>query len=181
MIVMSAEPDNSLLTVDGQQYKINQNTRIPNLLPGTYRLRLARDNYQAWETTTTINPGYVISFDTVSLFLEQPIDVAVSESTTALLANPPVNDEIRIVDGEIWRGTHFVSRFATPPTNAILLSTGRHVLYSLGNQIRVVDVDGEHDWFIYQRSTSDTTPLIQVDNKTIGFYDAGAPKVLQIR
>lgn len=181
MIVISADPRGSLLTVDGQQYEINQNTRVPNLLPGTYRLKLTRDGYQPWETATTINSGYVMNFEPVTLFLDQPIDVAVSEGTAAQLANPPVNDEIRIVDGEIWRGTHFVSRFATAPTNAILLSTDRHVLYSLGNQIRVVDINGEHDWFIYQRSTTDPTPLVQVDDQTIGFYDAGAPKVLQIR
>jgi hypothetical protein len=181
MVIVSADPRSSKLRLDGQSYLITQDTRIPHLLPGKYRLQVSKTGYQPWMETVIIDPGYVAHLETVSLFLEEPIPAATSERAIELLANPPVNDTVRITEGEIWYRTQFVSRFVTPPSNAVLYSTGKHVLYALGKQIRITEINGSHDFLLYERTNDNATPLVEVDDKTIAFLDGETPIVAQIR
>lgn len=181
MIIMTTDPRGSKLKLDGQSYVINQDTRIPNVLPGKYRLQISKTGYQPWNESVTINPGFVAHIEPITLFLDGAIDVTPTERAIALLANPPVNDTVRIVDNEIWYRTKFVSRFANIPSNAVLYSTGNHILYALGKQIRMAEINGTHDFLLYERQNDNPTPLVEVDNKTIAFLDGQTPIAIQIR
>lgn len=181
MIILTTDPRNSTLRLDGQTYAVNQDTRIPHLLPGKYRLQVSKTGYQPWNETVTISPGFVAHLEPITLFLAEAIDVTPSERAIDLLINPPVNDTVRIIDSEIWYRTQFISRFANTPTNAVLYSTGNHILYAIGKQIRIVEIKSGHDFLLYSRENDNVTPLVEIDNRTIGFYDGQLPVTVQIR
>lgn len=181
MIVVSAEPNDSNLYLENTRYELSLSSRIPNILPGSYRIEVRHVKYMPWESSVTILPGYVASFEPIILFLKEPINLEPRAEHYEKLEKPRVDDEVRIVDGELWLANRLVSRFVDPPTAAILLSTGRHIVYSQGNHIRVIEANGSHDQLLYARSSFELTALRLEGDRSIIFNDGNEIKVLQIR
>ncbi len=182
MLIVSISPNNSTLRLDGQSYFVERSMiRVPNVLPGTYRVQIDHHTYTPWMQTITIKPGYVVNLDPVSLFLEDPIESPGSVAQQELIATATPSREVRIVDGELRHGTSLVSRFVDPPSSAILLPTGRHVLYVQGKELRIIQTNGLNDHLIYTRDNNNPTLLVMDDESTVIFYDGDLVKALKIR
>lgn len=181
MVIVEVVPKNSTLLFDGEIYPINQSLRLPVVLPGTYRVRIIKDKYQNWEEQITVSSGYVVKVDPIHLFLTTPVEMPITTDIVERVENPITDERVRLADNEIWFNTNLVSRFVTPPSNATLLPTGKHIIYTLGNQLRVIDTNGQHDTLLFHRSSEAITPLAVIDDSTIGFIDNSTVKALKIK
>lgn len=181
MIILTDPPKESVLTIDSKHYPLKPQTRIPNVLPGTYRLVITKPDYQPWEEVVTISSGFVVNINHINLFYSRPVEVTDSEHYQNLTPYYTVHDDrIRIVDGELWFGSQLVSRFSQPPSKAILWPSNNQIVYLQGNEVRVIDINGEHDLLLYRREIDDPELLVVIDNNLV-FRDKIGLKVLRIQ
>lgn len=181
MLIVETTPKDSILLLDGQRFTLSGSTRIPNVLPGTYRTQVMRNDYNFWEETVTINPGFVVTLAPVMLYLKQPLELPPTPEHEQRLAQAFPDGELRIVEGELWYGTRLVSRFVDPPTVASLLPNGHTIIYLRGKELRVIDTNGRHDQLLYVRESTEPTLLVALDNTTVVFRDGTRAKVLKIQ
>lgn len=181
MIYVTVDPRESTLTLDGTDYPVGQNTRIPNVLPGNYRITIKKPGFSPWNETISVQPGYVISLNNITLYSSHPVEVPVTDAITTLVNSPVPDHRISLRDGELWFGTQLVSRFSEAPTSAALLPTLRNIVYLRGNQIRIIEVDGQNDTLLYTRSSNEASPIVALNDSIIAFMDGGIIKALQIR
>lgn len=182
MLIARSDPRDATLEIGRQQYPLSRSSRVPNILPGSYRLRIVKKGYASWEKTITIQPGFVVGLDEVVLFIDEPKALVNSQEYESLLPFYNVADNrLTIIDGELRRGTNLISRFVNPPTAAKLLSTDRHLVYIQGNELRLMATDGLHDQLLYEGVGLDPKLLVVFNNDLIGIREQGKFKVLKIR
>ncbi len=181
MLIMKSNPEDSQLIIEGQVTDLSRINRIPNVLPGNYRLQVVRTGYLPWEKLVSVRPGYVVNYQDISLFLEHPTLEPIEDRYEELLDSAFPDDRIRLVDGELWQGSHLVTRFDEPPIGAVLLPTNNHILYLRNNEIRIIETDGTNDQLIYTRKTNGPTPLVVVDDMILLFRDGGETQALRMR
>lgn len=181
MVIVANAPRDSQLLLSGTIYPLRGTTRVPNVLPGSYRVEIKKEGYNSWEKNITVEPGFVASLDDVTLFRSVPVELFnVTEYEELLPYYQVQDDRLRLVNGELWFGTQLVSRFNDPPSKAILLPDNRYVLYLKGPEVRVVEVTGEHDQLLYTRQTTEAEPLAFIDGAVI-FQDGPVLRVIQIQ
>ncbi len=181
LLIIPNAPTSSRLRLDDQTYELHQNTRIADLLPGAYRLVIAKTGYQDWIENRTINPGFVVTVDPVTLFRQVPLVVANPNQYANLVPFYTTRDDrIRITDGELWFSGKLVSRFSQPPNKAILWSSGHNLVYFQGREVRVIDIEGQHDQLLYTRTIDDPAILVQI-NDVLVFNEADGLRALQIQ
>ncbi len=181
MLVIGADPRDSRLQFDGHNYDLAETKRIPNILPGDYRVEVSKRGYSSWEDTITIQSGFVVTLPDIKLFYKNPQVVPVTKEYQAMLTDPFIDDRLRLIDGEMWFNDTLVSRFVNQPYAAVVLPTDRHIAYVQNNQIRLIEINGHHDQLLYTRDTDQSTLLVLGDNRTLVFNDATGPKAIRIR
>lgn len=181
MIIVEATPRDSFLELDNQAIILNQRQRIPNVLPGTYRVKVTKEKYSPWEETISVEPGFVVNLNTIHLYLREPQEVLVTDQYQEQLSTALPDDRVRLIDGELWYGTHLVSRFVDPPTNAILLASRRDIIYTQKGQVRLIEITGRHDRLLAKRSTEEPTALAMTDNNILLYQDGGVVKAIKIQ
>lgn len=182
MIIVSNPPKDSYLLIDGKQQPLKQGAnRIPNVLPGHYRLVIGKDGYLPREEQVTIEPGYVVTLPDIELFLAEPRVITDNPDYEELLPfyNVPDN-QLRLVDGELRQGTRLITRFSNPPSRVLLLPSGRHVAYLRDNEIRLIETNGEHDILLYSGQNLSDDAFAAIDDVLV-FRENGQLKGLVIR
>lgn len=181
MIIVNNPPKESTLEFDGQLYPLKPTNRIPNILPGVYRLAITRPGYQSWEETIKVAPGYVVSLNDIELFLTKADILPSPEQYAELLPfYTNQNDQrLRIIDGELRLGTQLISRFSQAPSKAVLSPSGRHVLYLQGEQLRVIDLGGQHDYMLYEGNALDPELLVIIEDVVV-IREEGALRALKV-
>lgn len=180
LIIVSSAPADSFLELDGKSYPLSATTRIPNIIPGVYRLSIVKENYQSWHKTVTIGPGLVVHIKHVSLYLAKPIELPNPAQYASLIPFYSVRDSrLRLEDGEIWFDSKLVSRFDEAPSDALVLPN-EHIAYLHGDEIRVVENNGENDQLLYKRQTADATTFVLIDNVLV-FNDIAGLKAIKIQ
>ncbi len=181
MLIVDVDPRESLLTIDSKEYPVGQSTRIPNILPGTYKVTVRRNQYLTWTESITFKPGYVINVDPITLFYDKPIEVATNPNDAEDLAAARPDLRVRILDNELWYENSLVSRFADTPSAAILHPDRNHIIYVLGKSIKIIEINGTNDMTIFERSSDQETPLVLRGSDTLLFKDGETVRQLKIR
>ncbi len=181
MVILSTTPHDTVVRIDGQTYAISHSLRVPNLLPGVYNISVSKTGYQKWTDSITISPGYVVSLNTINLFLAPPRILPTGTKEDQVLATATADPNISLSDGELWYGSTLVSRFVTTPTNAILLPSRQQILYTLNNQIRIIEIDGHNDQLLYERKSPEITPLKLENDSTVLFKDGDQTVALRFQ
>lgn len=180
MIVIDNPPNNSYFLIDGKSHFLQETMRLPNILPGIYRVRLEKNGYIPWEKRIEIKPGLVVHLKDVSLFNKTPIfDQNISAYTNQLPYYKGEGAGVRIVEDELWIGADFVSRFSAKPSNALLLPNQKYILYLINNEVRAIHRSGEQDTLLLTRSSSEPLPFAYIDNALV-FQDGGEIKAMKI-
>lgn len=181
MLVVTNAPKDSELIFDGVRHVLRPTTRVPNVLPGVYRVRIQKAGYNPWEKTVNLLPGLVLNLSDIALFREQPVEVDDPKPYLDLLPyyQPDGRATIR-ANGELWVGTQFVSRFSQPPGAAILLPSDRQIIYLRGNELRMIETNGERDELLYTRMSTQITPFAYI-NEAVILADGETIKVLKIQ
>lgn len=181
MVIITDPPRDSVFIMDGKRTGLRNTTRIPNVLPGIYRVQITKPGYISWEETIDVKPSFVVNLSNISLFRKEPHVIRDNQRYLDLLPYYNVPDNrVRIVEDELWVGTRFVSRFSEPPTNALLLPDGQHILYLRGHEMRVIETDGERDELLLTRTSADLEPFALVEDAVV-VQDGAETKVLRIQ
>lgn len=181
MLIISNAPKESQLKLDNRTYTLKTTTRLPNLLPGTYHLTISKNNYTPWEDTVTVQPGFVVNLNDISLFLARPIVLPEQKKYADLVPFYQTNDNrLRLDDNELWMGTELISRFSQPLDNALLLADGRHLVYLRGREVHILETNGRHDQLLYTRGSVEPKPLVLIEGVVV-FADTGGVTALQIQ
>jgi hypothetical protein len=180
MLVISTNPRESYLEFDNTTVNINKLTRVPNVLPGTYRLSITKNGYLPWRRAVTIDPGLVTNFSDVQLFYSEPTErPATTREIEQFTTNLPSN-QIQLIDGELRFGADLVTRFVNPPTTADLLPTRRHIVYLRNDELRVIEINGQNDQLVYRRLSAEPTKVYSTGDGTVLLSDEGIVKALTL-
>lgn len=182
MLIARVDPLGSSLHMGGINLSLDEEMeRLTNLLPGSYRLRISKQGYTTWQESISIKPGFVVNLEPITLFYEDPIEIAASPDHERRLTDSLPDTRVSIQDNELWVGTDLVTRFTHPPSIARLLPTDRHIIYVQGNQIRIIETNGQRDTLLFERSTDTPTPLLVFDNSVVVFKDGDLTRAIEIR
>lgn len=161
MIVITAEPKGATLILEDKEYRLNERLRVANLLPGNYSVSVNKPGYLPWYRQINIQPGFVINLEHIRLFRTELPSYPANDRQTKLWQNNIPDSALQLLaNGEVWLDGNLVTRFAALPQSLDLLLDRDHLVYSLGNQIRVMTIDGQSDDLLYQIKNDQSTRLI---------------------
>lgn len=149
LIVVRANPRSSVVTFPdrakvrkfGQEY-------AAELRPGRYEVAVNMDGYTSWTRSVEVKPGAASVFGNVTLFLESPTLKETRTANKRDLESPLVDDMLSIRGTELLARAAdadvLISRFSRPVRAARYLDES-HVVYLIGSEVHVIDVDGRND------------------------------------
>jgi hypothetical protein len=88
IIVVETNPQGATVTLNGES-RGTTNTTLSNLPAGTYKVKVAKDGYAAWETSVDLQQGKVINL----LPLLVPINPSLSPVTSTPASNPVLSPD----------------------------------------------------------------------------------------
>lgn len=72
MIIVESEPKNASISIN-DKYRANTPSRIKNLLPGEYSVKVTKDNFNSWGKKLTVESKKVTWAANIKLFYQNPI------------------------------------------------------------------------------------------------------------
>lgn len=147
-IIVDGLPRQAKLTVNGQEIKEDLPIKLSKLLPGQYDLVLSQENYQTWSKSFRLEGGQAIEAKRLILFLIEPQTVETTRKITLEELQKDFQNQgnsVILKENEIWYQEKLVTRFAQKPLGAILTSERHHLIFQLGNELRVMDIDGTNN------------------------------------
>lgn len=123
-----------------------------NLTPGYYTARVEHDGFKTWNSEFKIESGFVSDYKSIVLFKSEIIPKPLTDQRKISALNAPVdslatqstNSPINI-GPEIWLSNKLVTRFSAPVLSAKWYSDEYHILFQIGNEIRVMDKNGSNN------------------------------------
>ena len=173
-----------LISIDGQPksvtIKINNKVvsktlpfKIAKALPGTYLLSVSRDGYSAWSKTIEVTAGQAYQDKYVYLYLIAPQIIPTSRNITSDQIKSDAQDEsssIQIINDEIWYQKKLITRFSSVPTGAILTDDKDHIIFQLGSELRVMDLDASNNVKLFNLPSADPLTFALYSDKIIYAY-----------
>lgn len=163
VIVLDGQPRQIQLIINGQS---SSDSLLPvklfQLLPGQYDITIKKEDYQTWSKTFWLSGGQAIEAKHIQLFITSP---KVTASTRKLALADMQKDfrsqgsDLALKENEIWYNEKLVTRFAEKPVGAILTNDRNHIIFQLGSELRVMDIDGTNNFKL----------IILPDNSAIAF------------
>lgn len=148
-IVVDGLPRTAELTVNNELRREDLPIKLAKLLPGSYEISLAQNGYQTWSKTFRLEGGQAIEAKRVLLFFSEPKIAETTRNITVeeLQKNFASQSQlVKIQDNELWYNDKLVTRFSTAPAGAILTNERNHIIFQLGREIRVMDIDGTNNF-----------------------------------
>lgn len=175
VIVLNGLPRQIELAVNGQ---ISPDTTLPiklaKILPGQYDISIKKPDYQTWSKTFILSGGQAIEDDHIQLFLSEPKSVV----TTRKLALADLqkdfisqSSDLELRDNEIWYNKLLVTRFGERPAGAILVNNRGHIIFQLGKELRVMDIDGTNNYKLVSLPDTSSVAFAIINDKL--FYATG--------
>ena len=169
MIVLRGEPRSITLSVNNVEKSANFPTRITKLFPGRYELKVTKEKYQPWEKVIEIQGGQAVLYENITLFLKEPATQAVSKDEREItniekdFQNRSKN--ITLKENEVWFQGKLLTRFSQKVLGAVLGPDGNHIFTQVGNEIRVIEIDGSNDTGLFKIKDLDPVPISISGNK----------------
>lgn len=176
MIALNGQPGNAQIKINNKVLNKNLPIKIRNLIPGNYEVELSLSGYQSWQKTIQVLPGRVSSFEKVILFFENPssIEVPANITETIIKEGTRQSEQLEFAGPEIYFNKVLVTRFSQDILTAAVYPEGEHLIVQLGNEIRVIDLDGSNDRLLFRLESFEPSIFIFRDNaKNIYYLDSG--------
>lgn len=162
MIVLDADPRGTII-MDAKQLK-NQHfpSRISNLNEGTYNIEITQPGYQSWERVISVVRGQASVFNHILLFKDVPSETNAPQQLTAteVAAEMTGYQAGLTVNGtEIFWQNKLVTRFSQNVAGAVSYPDSAHIVFQVGDQIRVMDLDGTNNKLLFKIETPEPTSL----------------------
>ncbi|MEI6040566.1 MAG: PEGA domain-containing protein [Candidatus Berkelbacteria bacterium] len=170
-----------LVAIDGLPKQVNidvNNTRMKDVLPfkmskalpGTYVVKISKDGYSNWTKTIKVIGGQAIDFKKVYLYITNPQIIESNRNTNAeAIKNDAKNEanDLLIINNEIWYKKLLVTRFSDTPKSAILTDDREHIIFQLGKELRVIELDGANNTKLFDFPTNDPYVFAMYQDKIV--------------
>jgi hypothetical protein len=144
--------------------------KIAKALPGTYLLSVSRDGYSTWSKTIEVTAGQAYQDKYVYLYLAAPQIQPTSRNITSDQIKSDAQNELsslQIINDEIWYQKKLVTRFSSVPSGAILTDDKDHIIFQLGQELRVMDLDSSNNIKLFSLPSADPTVFALYSDKII--------------
>ena len=162
LIILNGTPKNVDIYINSKKKTETFPIRFNKLFPGYYDIKVKKQGYQEWNKTFGLNPGQAIEQDEIILFLSKPIIVKLTDNKISLEKIKEKytlqSDGLTIKNNnELWLDDKFITRFSNSIGAAILMKDENHIVFQIGTEIRVMEIDGTNNIKLLDLSKSDNT------------------------
>ena len=181
LISLDGQPKQSYITINGKVSASSLPVRFQKIFPGQYTILVSHDGYNSWAKTVKIEGGQAYENKKVYLYLS---NITAAETTRNITLENITNDaqsqksSVQILNNEIWYKEKLVTRFGLSPAEAILTDDHTHIMFQLGQELRVMDLDGTNNIKLLDFSSSDSH-IFALDSTNVLFSDNG--KIMEAR
>lgn len=184
MIILDGEPKDVQIKVN-QKYLVGFPEKLANQSPGTYEVTVTRDGYHPWQKALNVESGKAISSINILLFYDRPTDIDSPEGLTSqkiLSEYQSSSRGLEIRDKELYWQKGLLTRFNDKILAASLYPDEEHFVCQIGNEIRILDLDGSNNILLFSLSSYEPSAFTFRDNgQTIIYLDEGAILAKTIR
>lgn len=188
VVYFEFSPRDVTISINGES-DTSLTSYVKNIRPGLYNIVISKSGYTPWTEQLRAESGAVYDFRKIVLFSSNIIIDVLSDQSKINQVNAPVDilaanspGELSNSDYEIWIGDKLVTRFSEPIKSAIWYPDLNHIVYQQGNQIRVIEADGQNDTLLVTLTSSAKTRFaIGGRGAEIYYLDGDLYKVATIR
>lgn len=174
LIVLKGEENNVEIKLNGKFMGNKLPLRLPYLLPGWYEVTISRDTYITWQKSIWVSMGQAYEEKDVVLWRsDMKAEVESDENRVSLLNNTKTPDNIIIDGGEVAADGKLVTRFMETPGFYAWYSDHSHIVIQIGNQIRVIELDGGNDTVLAELESSEPSVFRIIEGGKILLYKDG--------
>lgn len=171
------------IIINGKTVAKNLPYKTKKLLPGYYDIAASKSGYSTWNKTIYLNGGQAYEDKKMFLFFSKPLIVETTknmniDSLTNEAKNQSANITIKV--NEIWYNDELLTRFSDTPKSVILADDRLHVFFQLGNEMRVIELDGSNNTKLFDLPSNDTYIFTQ-NNDRIYYVDKEKIYEVEIR
>lgn len=185
MIVLDGSPRNSIIKINNRTLKSGFPEKIANLNSGNYEIVITFPSYQTWQKNISVREGMAATYKNIILFKDQSQDTnAPSGLTIDKLTQDSraLSQDITIDDTEIFYQNNLITRFSQSVLGAVIYPDNKHIVFQLGDEIRVIDLDGSNNILLFKLSSALPTFIDFRDSgATLLYIDNGLIKAKIIR
>lgn len=178
MIILNGNPDKVEVKINGKIQTYSLPAKMGNLPPGSYDVSIASRGFQTWQKTIRVLPEKVSIYSDITLFLEESQEIEVpSKMTSEVIVKELQNrtNGLKVAGPEIYWNDNLVTRFSQNVVMATAYSDNHHIVFQLGNEVRVVELEGSNNQLLFRLVTSEPTTLVfRDDGRTIYYVEEGA-------
>lgn len=183
IISLKGELAGAEIFLNGKESMAKKNlVEFRDLFPGKYEIKIGRTSYQSWQKNVNIEPGKVVKEKEIILFYEKPkieiLEGAEKENYQKKFDNIDVkNFGLELLDSEIWFENKLVTRFFQPVNSIFLFPDRNHIVFQIGADIRIIEIDGGNDTKLIELENSESTKIIfERGGRDLIFTDGGNVK-----
>jgi hypothetical protein len=184
-----------LIALDGlpkQQVEVKVNGRVKSnvlpfkiakVLPGSYYIEVSKPGYSGWSKNVRITEGQAHEERKLYLYYSNPsINLSTSNRTVETVKNDAQKQStnIAIIDNEIWYQEKLLTRFSQAPQSAIISDDKYHIFFQVGNELRVIELDGTNNTKLFDLPTSEKVTFVDYSNKIV-FVDQEKVYEVEVR
>jgi len=174
-----------LISLDGQPKQVDsiiinskkKSTILPyrtkKILPGVYEIKINKENFTTWIKTVRIDGGQAFEEKKIILFLAEPVKSdSKSNTTIEQLKNDAQNQGkyLTVKANEIYYQDELVTRFSDSVKSAILTDDKAHIMVQIGQELRVIELDGSNNTKLIDFPTNDAYAFTQ-NNEKVYYFD----------
>lgn len=176
MIVLDGEPKDAQIYLNGKILDVHLPARISNIAPGFYDIKIIKTEYHLWQKTFNVLPGKAKVESKIALFLTNPLEITEPleiKQEDFLKEAKQNSQEIKILGSEIYYHDIFVTRFAQNIEAGYLYPDINHLVFQIGREIRIIDLDGSNNQLLFELETDKPAEIIFRDSGKIIYYLQG--------
>lgn len=146
LIVLNGYEDNVSVLLNGKKVADRLPARLSFIITGSYIVEVKKDRHFDWQKSFVVEADQAYTENDVVMFLKnsKPVEV-IDKYTIDRLEDTELPADIFIEDNEIWADGKLITRFATEPVFCYWYFDRDHILYQLGNEIKIIDMNGYND------------------------------------
>lgn len=171
LIMVKTVPKDADVYIDEKLINGKTPLRIDKLLADSYTIKIVKEGYVGWEKKVNVEPKKALIFEDIYLFNKKSVEQEAKESDKTLFEKEITNN-IQIINGSeiyIKKGLDliFVTRFSQNINFAQSILNNRYVVYQIGSQINICDLNGQNIIPIFTLPNSDSSKTAMLDDEIL--------------
>lgn len=147
LISLDGIPKDVEIKVNGKTHPGGLPIKLTKILPGQYEIIITKKDYSPWSKLYNVAGGQAYEDKKIYLFVSKPIVKETIAYTKEQITDNFKSQTGRLttLNNEIWYKNELVSRFSNVLHGAILANDRNHIYFQLGNELRVIELDGKNN------------------------------------